>query len=254
MTPASAWNALTDAVLSFQLPEAAIQHRVRQIHHHVLAHSRYIRDANYTRIHPDDLDLLFAAYDERFFAGLCRRALDGRTLRFRLSPRMTNAGGTTARIVTAAGETWYEIAVASSMLFEGFGATDRQITVCGLECLNRLEGLQRIFEHEIIHLIEQLCWQNSNCAAPRFQDIAHRHFLHRAHTHRLITRRERAAQSGIRVGSRVTFGFEGITLTGHVNRLTKRATVLVEDREGEAFSDGRRYRKYYVPLAYLKPA
>ena len=99
-----------------------------------------------------------------------------------------------------------------------------------------------------------LPWQTSNCAAPRFQDIARRHFLHRAHTHRLITRRERAAQSGIRVGSRVTFGFEGITLTGHVNRLTKRATVLVEDREGEAFSDDRRYRKYYVPLAYLKPA
>ena len=103
----------------------------------------------------------------------------------------------------------------------------------------------------MVHLIEQLCWQTSNCAAPRFQDIARRHFLHRAHTHKLITRRERAAQSGIRVGSRVTFLFEGRPLTGRVNRLTKRATVLVEDPEGERFSDGRRYRKYYVPIVHL---
>ena len=252
MTPACARSTLADTVLSFHLPEEAIQQRVHKIHQTVLTRSRYIRAANYTVIHPEDLELLFAAYDESFFAGLCRRALDGRKLRFRLSPRMTKAGGTTARFVTAAGETFYEITVASSMLFEGFGKEDRQITVCGLECENRLEALQRIFEHEIVHLIEQLCWQTSKCAAPRFQDIARRHFLHRAHTHRLITRRERAAQSGIRVGSRVTFLFEGRPLTGRVNRLTKRATVLVEDAEGERFSDGRRYRRYYVPIVHLQ--
>jgi hypothetical protein len=50
----------------------------------------------------------------------------------------------------------------------------------------------------------------------------------------------------------VTFLFEGRPLTGRVNRLTKRATVLVEDPEGERFSDGRRYRKYYVPILHLK--
>ena len=252
MTPAPARNSLVDAVLSFQSPEEAIQQRVRQIHHWLLTHSRYIREANYTVIHPEDLELLFKAYDEHFFAGLCRRALDGRKLRFRLSPRMTKAGGATARLVTAAGETFYEITVASSMLFEGFGRTDRRITVCGLECENRLEALQRIFEHEMVHLVEQLCWQTSNCAAPRFQDIARRHFLHRAHTHKLITRRERAAQSGIRVGSRVSFLFEGHPLTGRVNRLTKRAIVLVEDPEGERFLDGRRYRKFYVPIIHLE--
>jgi len=254
MTPTSARDALADAVLSFQLSGDAIQQRVRQIHHTVLTHSRYIRAANYTVIHPEDHEMLFAAYDEGFFAGLCRRALDGRKLRFRLSPRMTKAGGATARFVTAAGETFYEITVASSMLFEGFGTMDRRITVCGLECENRLEALQRIFEHEMVHFVEQLCWQSSNCAAPRFQDIARRHFLHRAPTHKLITRCERAAESGICVGSRVTFLFEGRQFTGRVNRLTKRATVLVEDPEGERFSDGHRYRKYYVPIVHLQPA
>ena len=51
---------------------------MRQIHQAVLAHSQYIRAANYTVIHPEDLELLFAAYDKVFF---CRalRPRPGRT-------------------------------------------------------------------------------------------------------------------------------------------------------------------------------
>ena len=76
--------------------------------------------------------------------------------------------------------------------------------------------------------------------------------LHRDHTHSLVTRRERAAEAGIRIGSRVSFIFEGQELTGRVNRITKRATVLVPDPEGSPFSDGSRYKTYYVPLVHLK--
>ncbi len=36
-----------------------------------------------------------------------------------------------------------------------------------------------------------------------------------------------------------------------MNRITKRATVLVEDPDGMKFSDGLRYRTYYVPIACL---
>jgi len=57
---------------------------------------------------------------------------------------------------------------------------------------------------------------------------------------------------GIRVGSRVRFEFEGQQLEGRVNRITQRATVLVEHTEGARYSDGRRYRKYYVPLGSLE--
>ena len=126
------------------------------------------------------------------------------------------------------------------------------MSACGLECESRLDALQRIFEHEMVHLVERLCWGDSDCAAPRFQGIAARLFLHRAHTHSLITRRERAAESGIRVGSRVSFTFEGRELTGRVNRVTQRVTVLVEDAAGEEYSDGLRYTRYYVPIARLK--
>ena len=165
---------------------------------------------------------------------------------------MTRAGGKTVRFTSRTGEVRYEIAIASSILFDGFGGMDRSVSVCGLECENRLEALQRVFEHELVHLTEQLCWQSSNCAAPRFQNIAARIFLHRAHTHDLITRRERALVSGIRIGSPVTFTFEGRRLMGRVNRITKRATVLVEDPDGVKYSNGLRYRTYYVPIACLE--
>jgi hypothetical protein len=253
MTPGPASSVLADAVLAFHLPEDSIRQRVRQIHTAALSQSSYIRTADFTSIHPRDLEFLFTAYEDLFFGGRLRRALGAQRLRFRLSPRMTRAGGTTTRFRSRSGEVSYEIAIACSMLFDGFRENDRRITVCGLECNNRLEALQRIFEHELIHLAEQLCWERSDCSAARFQDLAGRLFLHRAHTHNLVTRRERAAQSGIRPGTRVTFIFEGRQLSGRVNRITKRATVLVEDPGGLKFSDGYRYKTYYVPITQLRP-
>ena len=80
MTPVSATSALTDAVLSFSLPAELIHQRVGEIHHDVLARSRYIRQANFTAIHTQDLEFLFKAYGRQFFAGLGQRALDGRNL------------------------------------------------------------------------------------------------------------------------------------------------------------------------------
>ena len=170
---------LADTVLSLRLPEESIHHRVRQIHQDVLAHSQYMRAADFKAIHPRDLEFLFDAYDNGFLGGLCRRALNGQKIRFRLSPRMTRAGGKTTRFVKRSGEVGYEIAIAISILFDGFGEEGRRASACGLECGNRLEALQRIFEHELVHVIEGLCWQSSNCSAARFQDIAARLFLHR---------------------------------------------------------------------------
>ena len=61
---------------------------------------------------------------------------------------MTMAGGKTTRFTNrVTREVNYEIAIGSSMLFEGFGTVNRRISVCGLACENRLEALQRIFEH-----------------------------------------------------------------------------------------------------------
>jgi hypothetical protein len=243
---------LTAAILSFRAPEDSVRQRQQLIHGETLTNSAHVRDPNFRAIHQRDLAFLFRAYDTRFTDGLMAQALDGRRLSFRAAPRMTKAGGKTFRFQARTGEVSFEIAIGVSILFDSFREADRRITVCGLECPDRLDALQRIFEHELVHLIEHLCWDRSDCSAPRFQDIAARFFLHRAHTHDLVTRRERAAASGIRPGVRVTFAFDGVQLTGRVNRITKRVTVLVEHSEGMKYSDGGRYKVYYVPIAQLK--
>jgi hypothetical protein len=243
---------LISVVSSLRLQPEDVRTRVRAIGGEVLTRSKYLSTENFKAIHPADLELLFHEYDKRFFDGLCRKSLNERDLMFRLSPRLTRAGGKTTRFRSASGKTSYEIAIAVSMLFDGFRDGDRSVTACGSACETRLEALQRIFEHELVHLIEHLCWEDSDCSGTRFQDIAARTFSHRAHTHSLITWSERAASVGIRAGAHVTFAFEGQRLSGRVNRVTKRATVLVLDPEGQPFSDGCRYRTYYVPLSQLQ--
>ena len=251
MPAAALPHALIDIVLCAHPSPEVIRQRVHQIQCGILAHSKYLDVPDFKAIHPSDLDFLFRAYDDQFFDGLCTQALQSRRLSFRLSSRMTRTGGTTAKHVSRTGEERYEISIATSILFDGFGASDRTATVGGLVCENRLSALQRILEHEIVHLAENLCWGDSNCSAQRFQDIAARFFLHQAHTHNLITRRERAAELGVRVGSMVAFQFEGRKYTGRVNRITKRATVLVADSGGVLFSDGLKYKTFYVPLSSL---
>ena len=225
----------------------------RDIGRRFLLESSYAREPDFARLHIDDLSFLFVAYDTRFLNGLCGQLLGPEGVTFRLSSRMTRAAGKTTCFRRLDGTTRFEIAVATSVLFDGFLADDPEVTVCGLPCGNRLEALQRLFEHELVHLAEWLCWDESHCGRNRFQDIATRLFGHRAHTHRLITRPHRAAKLGFTVGARVKFRYRGRWLHGRVNRITKRVTVLVDDPTGELWSDGRHYVRYYVPLGELRP-
>ncbi len=217
----------------------------------LLKHSPYVRTRNFRKVHPDDLAFLFDAYDRQFLSGFVWRRLARDQLAFRLSSRMTSAGGKTLRRAGPNGNVDYEIAISSFMLFDGFGKDDPVVKVCGLPCADRLEALQRIMEHEIVHLVEFIGTGRSNCRGQPFQALARGLFLHRTSTHQLFTRRQRAAQDGILVGSPVAFQYRAKTLTGRVNRITKRATVLVADPSGDRYSDGGRYLKYYVPLSEL---
>jgi hypothetical protein len=199
-------------------------------------------------------------YDELFFESSCLSLARHYGMAFRWSSRMTKAGGKTTRFMTRRSllkpaQPHYEITLSSSLLFQTFRNRDREIRVCGCPCTNRMEAMQRIVEHELIHLGEMLAWQDSNCSARRFQSIAERFFGHSEHRHELVTQRERAqAIYNVRLGSRVSFVFEGNRMVGVVNRITRRATVLVEAVDGVLYSDGKRYRKFYIPIAKLKPA
>ena len=248
-----ALGSLSRILLTRDPGPVRIRRRTRDIGRRLLRASPHASEPNFTRLHTDDLSFLFAAYDARFLEGLCGKLLGPVGLSFRLSSRMTRAGGKTTRHRGPDGTTHFEIAVATSILFDGFLAGDPAVTVSGLPCHHRLGALQRLFEHELVHLAEWLCWDESHCNRKRFQGIAERLFGHRAHTHELVTRSERAAKLGIEIGTLVSFRYRERRLHGRVNRITKRATVLVDDPKGELWSDGRRYVRYYVPLGELRP-
>lgn len=247
---------LRQLVENLQRSRGEITRATQRIHADVIDASAYIDAPNFTSFHPDDLYHLFDEYDRLFFDGLCRRVIGDTELRFRISKRMTRTGGTTARLGRRGdpASTRYEITVASTLLFQTFHDIERPILVTGIECRDRLQAMQRIFEHEMIHLVELLLWERSSCKARRFQSIAGRMFGHTDHRHQLVTSRERAAtRFGLHPGSRVRFRLDGAEYVGIVNRITKRATILVEDETGPQYSDGKRYAKFYIPLGMLEP-
>jgi hypothetical protein len=104
----------------------------------------------------------------------------------------------------------YELSVSTTLLFESFRDQQRPITIGGQECADRLDALQRIMEHEMVHLVEQLRWCETDCAAPRFQSMVRRLFGHTQPKYALVSPRERPAQLGFKPGRRVAFDFEGV--------------------------------------------
>ncbi|WP_231616158.1 hypothetical protein [Novipirellula artificiosorum] len=227
-----------------------------EIHQQTLSLSRSIDRPNFTKVGRDDLVRMVQMIDERFFGGLILPAAHAEGLSFGFSSRMTRVAG---KLVThypegsRHGKRRFELILSSTLLFQTFEDVDRNVEVTGRRCQDRLQAMQRVAEHEFTHLVEMLVWNDGNCSEARFQSIARRHFDHHDFRHDLITQRERAVRKfNIRVGDPVRFVHEGHVLQGRVNRITRRATVLVENPKGERFSDGGRYVRYYVPLEKLR--
>jgi hypothetical protein len=249
-------------VLSPCNPPEHIAAKTTAIRQAILRESDNLKQPNFECISTEDLARLFGLYDRTFFKGLLAQAVKAKTSRppaFRLSSTMTRASGKTLlyrrRMPGGKDQPNYEIAVASRMLFMTFKQVDRPVVVCGLTCKDRLEALHRIMEHEMIHLAEMVIYGKSSCSTRRFKLLAANIFGHAGTTHALVTPREHAAvRHGIRLGSMVCFEFEGCRRIGRVNRINRRATVLVEDAKGLPYSDGKKYQKFYVPLERLSPA
>ncbi|MEC9092108.1 MAG: hypothetical protein VX438_05330, partial [Planctomycetota bacterium] len=206
------------------------------------------RAANFRKINESNLAIIFELYDSHFFDNEISRLLGAlnHPLSFRLSGKMTRAGGTTTREETWQGrkllDRKYEIAISATLMFQTFKNDHKPVNVTGIECTDRLQALQRIMEHEIIHLVEMIVWYHSDCFRKRFKSITGRLFGHTESTHELTTVDESAfAEFGVQVGQRVNFVHGGKKYGGFVNRITKRATVLVETPRGELFTDGKRY-------------
>lgn len=228
----------------------------REIHQQTLMLSRTIDRPNFSRIGREDLVRMVRMYDDRFFGGKILPTAAAEGLTFGLSSRMTRVAG---KLVTHYpegdhdGRREFELVLSTTLLFQTFEETGQSVEVTGCLCGDRLEAMQRVAEHELVHLVEMLIWNDGNCNQARFQSIASRYFGHTDYRHGLITQRERALQKfNIRVGDQVQFAHDGKRLVGRVNRITRRATVLVPDKKGERFSDGGRYLRFYVPLERLR--
>jgi hypothetical protein len=260
--PTAAETARRLVELRYTQPD--VLSRTRAIYETVLRQSPRVTVGNFTCIASADLALLFELYDEKFFAGGARQLVQasGAPLIFDLSQRLTRSAGLTKRYAprTIPGAppppaSRFEITLSTALLFQTFRDVERTIRVNGIVCNDRLEAAQRIFEHEVVHLMEMLIWGKSSCDADNFKALAWNWFAHPETRHDLVTQHERArAKFDVKVGDRVAFTFEGVRHVGVVNRITRRATVLVESSTGTPYSDGKRYMKYYIPLTMLEKA
>lgn len=224
----------------------------------VLRDSPHIRQPNFISIAPQDLLILYRAYDAVFFANqLAPLVLQHASVpvKFRLSNAMTSSGGKTSWYRRCGKTTRFEIGISASLLFNSFKEDSRPIACSGQLCTDRLDALMRIMEHELVHLLEMLTFGNSSCSRTRFLTIAQRLFGHTHAKHRLITNREHVAKEhGIQVGQKVRFRFQGQEYIGLVNRIGLRVTILVPHPRGRRYSDGNCYHKYLVSPARLVTA
>jgi hypothetical protein len=241
-------------ILSDSLDRREQNRRQNIVYNFMLRNSESIRRPNFEQLSSSDLGLLFHVTDEQFFHGKLGQACEttARPLKFRLSRRMTTSGGMTTMQQVAENVRDFEIAVATTPLFQSFQQNEPS-RVGGRACQNRLQALQRIMEHEMVHLAEMLIWNDSNCSAKRFKSISRRFFGHTESNHQLLTPRDIAkTKYKINAGDRVAFHLNGRKMNGLVNRITKRATVLVVDSRGTLYTDGKRYLKFYVPINQLQ--
>jgi hypothetical protein len=200
-----------------------------------------------------DLYLLFSSYDALFFRNQLSRLLTVTRshLRFEVSTRMSSAGANISLHGSGNTHHVYRVAVSAPVLATSFRTPGEAFLVNGVQCTDRLEALQLILEHELVHLYELLRTGRS-AHGPMFRRTALDLFGHTDYRHALMTPSTLvAAALALRLDDPVSFTFAGRRLVGTLNRVTSRATVLVPDRGGVQYTDGQTYRKFYVPVDAL---
>ncbi len=225
----------------------------------LLHDSPNLRRGDFDRISTVDLEVLFELYDQHAFGRCLADALSGTQPRLRMSRRMTRSAGLTTirrgQVRTHAGVApwrWFDVAISVPLVLGAFRDDPRPVHVAGRLCHDRLDVLQRVFEHELLHVFESLCTGRSSCSGAAFRKLAWDLFAHTESRHEMISPTQRRwIDSGIRPGDAVRFSFEGHTRVGRVNGIRQRATVLVRSLRGRLYDDGVRYAKYYVPLSHL---
>lgn len=243
-----------DKCFNIQYAPSVIQKKRREVRAQILSDSPYLKEGILDRISNNDLHLLVRCYDQVFLKGWLQAHL-AVPLRLTLSGRLSKAAGKTlARYKQRSKEILdLEIRIGTGFLFQHH-LLQREKTVGGLPARDGLEALMLVMEHELCHVLEFGLYGASNCRRERFQDLALGLFGHTASHHQLLTDSEIAREShAFQPGDLVLFDYEHKRVQGVIQRIHKRATVMVLDRDGDyQDAQGKRYTKYYVPLPNLK--
>lgn len=221
-----------------------------------LNRSKNVSSGDIEVISIEDLKLLFNLYDEIFLNYYFRDNFKG-ILKFSLSQRMSRNAGKTVVSKSLKPSTpqqeIYEIVMAVKFFFN-YSQLARDKMVNGIYTSDALNAFQLVLEHEICHLIEFQIFKKSSCKGQRFKTLANNIFGHTDVYHQLPTEGEIAQDIyGFKAGDKVSFEHEGKNYKGIINRVNKRATVMVVNSKGDYVDKlGNRYIKWYVPLGNLK--
>jgi len=205
------------------------------------------RSVPVSSIRPETLKKMLALYDALFFSGFLAGKLPD--LCITLSSRMTSSAG---KFICVRGPfrriKHAEIRMSSDFLFR---LEKGPFELNGLSAGTPQEAFLIVFEHELCHALETIvCGETGHSS--RFLSLANGLFGHTQSRHRLPTRRQAAADSGLKLGCRVSFFYQGTTLSGVITYIGKTATVMIPSPKGDYRDrNGRCYSKYRVPLSKL---
>lgn len=237
------------ASLSFPFPLETSQINQHRIH---ILSKLCSADAGFSSIpvssvKSETLVLMFKLYDDLFFSGFLASKLPN--LCVTLSSRMTSSAG---KFICMRGPfrriKQAEIRMSSDFLFR---LDSGPFELNGLSVNSPQEAFLIVFEHELCHALETLLFGDTGHSS-RFLSLANGLFGHTASRHRLPTRRQSASDSGLMIGSHVSFSYQNKAVSGIVTYIGKMATVMVPSIHGD-YQDksGRRYTKYRIPLSKL---
>ncbi|WP_375561035.1 SprT-like domain-containing protein [Bernardetia sp. OM2101] len=244
-------------LLTYHYSKKEITERFEKVRQQVFIQSKQIKTDNFGLVSNNDVKLIFELYDTYFFDNYFKENKVIDRMAFDFSKKMTSAGGKLMYYkVTKHNPIQFRMRISAYLIFNSFKeqTNNKTINLAGFQTKNRLEALLHVIEHEIIHLIEFIAFNDSSCKKGNFKKLANSIFGHTAFTHQLLTgKMEALKEYDLRVGDWVKFTFDGKSHTGVIHRITKRATVMALDATGEYKDNkGSRFTKFYILLKYLK--
>ncbi|AFM05986.1 hypothetical protein Fleli_3672 [Bernardetia litoralis DSM 6794] len=243
-------------LLTYTYSKQEINERFEKVRQQVFIHSKQIKTDNFQVVSNNDVKLIFNLYDTYFFDTYFKENKVTEKMAFDFSKKMTSAGGKLMYYkVTNQNPIQFRMRISAYLIFNSFkNDSSKPVNLAGFETKNRLEALMHIIEHEIIHLIEFLAFNNSSCKKDNFKKLASSIFGHTAFTHSLLTgKMEALKEYDLKIGDWVDFSFDGKKHKGFIQKITKRATVMALDEKG-MYKDnkGNHFTKFYILLKYLK--